>query len=159
MKETQIQIFLLIAFLFFAVPASITDIKKLVIPNWCSFSGILVISILRLCILKDNFLSTLVNLIAGALFFYTVRYVTGKRLGMGDVKFSALMGVFNRFPGWFTAVFIASISALLFTLAACAAGKIKRESKVPFAPFLSAGSIGAYFLHNVLISFIQGYLH
>ena len=153
------QILLLISFIFFSIPASVIDIKKLIIPDWCVLTGIPVISVLRFFILNENLLLILSNMIAGALLFYAVRYVTGNKLGMGDVKFSALMGVFNRFPDWFTAVLIASISALLFTLTALAAGKIQRESKIPFAPFLSAGSIGAYFFHHSLISIIQGYLH
>ncbi|MCK5201790.1 MAG: hypothetical protein KAR21_25730, partial [Spirochaetales bacterium] len=65
----------------------------------------------------------------------------------GDVKFAALMGVFIGFPGWFAAAGLASLLGLIFASAGLISGKLNKSSKIPFAPFLTVGSIGAYFIN------------
>lgn len=66
---------------------------------------------------------------------------------MGDVKFSAMTALFTGLRGWFTAVGIGSVSALLFAAAGIATGKLDRNSRIPLAPFITAGAVTAFFIH------------
>ncbi len=153
-KITVSPIFFII-FLFFAGSACVTDIKHRRIPDWSVFTGIAVLSALRLFMFHDAPLIIAAEVSAGPLIFMGIRLLTKGKLGMGDVKFAALMGVFTGFPGWFTAAAFASFSGLLFALSGIAAGKLNRNSKIPFAPFLTAGSIFASFINPVLLGKIS----
>ena len=148
-----------ISFLIFASTACVTDIKYRRIPDWTTFLGIGILSVLRLFLLKDTPVIILAELFYGVILFLGIRILTGGKLGMGDVKFAALMGLFNGFPQWFTAVAIASFSGLLFMLAGMAIGKLNRNSRIPFAPFLTAGSIGAFITAPELLKTVGRYMH
>ncbi len=137
------QDFSLVIFLLFSIPACAADIKHNRIPNQTVYPAILILTALKL-ICRIPFSAFLPGLFAGALIFYAIRVFTGGKMGMGDVKFAALMGLFNGFPYWFTAVFIASLTALIFILPGIVTGRIHTDTKIPFAPFLTAGSIMAY---------------
>jgi len=89
----------------------------------------------------------LLEMISGSLIFIGIHLLTNGKLGIGDVKYAALMGVFIGFPGWFVAAGLASILGLIFVLAGLISGKLNKSSKIPFAPFLTAGTIGAYFVN------------
>ena len=137
------QHFSLVIFLLFSIPACAIDIKHRRIPNLTVFPAILMLTVLKL-ICRIPLSCFLPGLFAGALVFYAIRIFTGGRLGMGDVKFAALMGLFNGFPHWFTAVLTASIAALLFILPGVITGRIHADTKIPFAPFLTLGSLLAF---------------
>lgn len=137
----------LTAFIMFSIPASVIDIKHKRIPDWIVFPGIAVLLGLRAFSFRDPTLKILLEMIAGSLILFGIRLSTKGKLGMGDVKFAALMGVFIGFPGWFIATGLASILGLVFASAGLASGKLNKSSKIPFAPFLTVGSIGAYFVN------------
>jgi len=148
-------LFLLI-FIIFSIPASVIDIKLKRIPDWIVFPGIAVLFGLRVFCFGDPAIKILLEMIAGSLFFFGIRLFTKGKLGMGDVKFAALMGVFIGFPGWFIAAGLASFFGLLFAAAGMLSGRLDRNSRIPFAPFLTLGSIGAYFAAPILLKTITG---
>jgi len=142
----------LTAFIMFSIPASVIDIKQKRIPDWIVFPGIVVLLGLRAFSFRDPIIKIIVEMLAGSLFFFGIRLFTKGKLGMGDVKFAALMGVFIGFPGWFIATGLASILGLLFAVLGLFFGKTNKNTRIPFAPFLTVGSIGAYFVnYNFLL--------
>ena len=144
----------IITFLIFSIPASVVDIKNKRIPDWTVLSGITVLSALRFCCFGDSAGRLVLELLSGAVIFFGIRLLTKGKLGMGDVKFAALMGVFTGFPRWFAAAGFASILGLLFALIGILFGRIDKNTKIPFAPFLTVGSIGAYFVnYNILLTY------
>ncbi len=142
----------LTAFIMFSIPASVIDIKQKRIPDWIVFPGIAVLLGLRAFSFGDPAMKIVLEMIAGSLIFFGIRFLTNGKLGMGDVKFAALMGVFIGFPGWFIATGLASVLGLIFALMGLLFKKLNKSSKIPFAPFLTVGSIGAYFVdYNILL--------
>ena len=137
----------LVIFIIFSVPASIIDIKQKRVPDWIVFPGVAVIIGLRVFCLGDPLMQLLLEMIAGSLILFGIRLLTIGKLGMGDVKFAALMGVFIGFPKWFIAAGLASLIGLLFAVIGLLSGMINTNTKIPFAPFLTAGSIVAYFIN------------
>ncbi len=151
-------ILILLFFIVFSLPVCVTDIKYRRIPDWCVISGTAVLFALRLFLFKEPSARLLLYIIPGPLLLMAVRLITKGKLGIGDVKFAAFMGIFNGFPGWFVALGFASLSGLLFALAGLGTGKLNRRSRIPFAPFLTAGSIGAWFAGPFLLQKMAGYL-
>ncbi len=147
----------IISFIIFSsisAAASFSDIKHLRIPDILTISGTISLLSVKLAITVENPFNTACGILSAVILFMTVRLLTGGKLGMGDVKFSALMGIFLGFPGWFTAAAAASAAGLVFALAGIVSGKMHRDSKIPFAPFLTAGSIAAFFLNPWLFRII-----
>ncbi len=135
------------AFLIFSIPACVIDIRQRRIPDWTVFLGLVVLITLRFFSLRDSAERILLDMISGFLFLFGIRFLTKGKLGMGDVKFAALMGVFIGFPGLFVATGLASLLGLMFALIGIYSGRINNNSKIPFAPFLTVGSIYAYFVN------------
>ena len=152
--RTYKSILFLVTFLIFSLAASVIDIRQKRIPDWIVFPGAAVLLVLRAINFGDPLVRILLEMLSGPIIFFGIRIFTKGKLGMGDVKFAALMGVFIGFPGWFAAAGLASILGLMFALTGQILGRINKSSRIPFAPFLTAGSIGAYFVnYSVLINF------
>jgi leader peptidase (prepilin peptidase)/N-methyltransferase len=86
------------------------------------------------------------SLLGGALafaLFWCVWYFFRGRLGMGDVKFAPVVGVFCGAAGFFAATFVAAVLGLVLALALIALDRANARVKIPFAPFLSAGGVAA----------------
>ncbi len=142
-------------FLIFSVPASVIDIKQKRIPDLIVFPAVVVLSAFRKISFGDPLIRILLEILLGYLIFIGIRFLTKGKLGMGDVKFAALMGVFIGFPGWFVATGLASLFGLVFAVIGLLSGRIDKKTKIPFAPFLTAGSIAAFFLNYDILLKIQ----
>ncbi len=151
MDELHRNILFLSVFIMVSIPASIIDVKYRIIPDWCVISGSVILFFLRLYISRDVLLIISLDMFSGPFIFMMIRLISRGKLGMGDVKFSALMGLFLGFPGWFAALSAASFLGLLFAAAGCIAGALNKTSRIPFAPFLTAGSIGVYLLTPLIL--------
>ncbi|MCL2793557.1 MAG: A24 family peptidase [Spirochaetaceae bacterium] len=87
----------------------------------------------------------LLNLFSGAVIFtifFVIYYFVG-RMGFGDVKYVAVLSYGLGFKGVYVAVVIATVSCLLLFLIGYFFLDWTRKTKLPFAPFLSAGAISS----------------
>lgn len=127
-----------IIFLGFSLPISIIDIKTRRIPDILSVSCFFLIFVIRLYHSPETVpLFLAASLFAFALFFCIAFGTRG--LGFGDVKFAAVIGLVCGFPGILAALLTASVLALLAALFLSLLRR-KRDA-IPFAPFLSAGTL------------------
>ena len=130
--------FVSIIFFAFLIYISVTDFKTLIIYDKILLPMALV-GIFFDCV------NLLINLQEAVLFsalsfilMFVIFKISGGGLGGGDVKFSAVLGLWLG-EKIFSATFLASIFAAIFTLIYFAKNHDKKV-KLPFAPFLSAGS-------------------
>jgi prepilin signal peptidase PulO-like enzyme (type II secretory pathway) len=65
----------------------------------------------------------------------------GKWVGLGDVKLGAFMGLALGWQVAAVSVFLANMIGCLVVLPGLILGKLKRDSQVPFGPFLIAGFV------------------
>ncbi len=138
---------LLTCFLLFSVPASIVDIREKRIPDSIVLCGAVLLTVLRVWGQGDPLIRVISEAAGGILLLFAIRCATHGKLGMGDVKFAGLMGIFIGFPSWFVATALASVLGLLIVYFGILCEIADKHTKIPFAPFLSAGSIGAYYIH------------
>jgi prepilin signal peptidase PulO-like enzyme (type II secretory pathway) len=139
----------LFVFLGFALPISFIDIRSYRIPDVLSIPCFLLILILHI---RDN-PGLLPNFLAAAFFsalvFFLIRLAT-RGLGLGDVKFAALTGLFCGLP-WAWAAFLLAAIAGLGAAPFLASRKTKKNPPlIPFAPFLSLGAVAAYGLSRYI---------
>lgn len=77
------------------------------------------------------------------LFLFIVIITRGLGMGLGDVKFSLVMGLFLGYPGIVHALYIAFLTGALAAVILILGKKKKLRQTIPFGPFLILGMFGA----------------
>lgn len=97
--------------------------------------------------IADNHLGVLLNMIAavlvgGGIFYLIFQVSKGKWIGGGDVKLGWLLGLIVGTPARAVLfIFIGSVLGSLVSLPLLVSGRLKRDSQVPFGPFLIIGAV------------------
>ncbi|MDR1949212.1 MAG: prepilin peptidase [Spirochaetaceae bacterium] len=137
-------------FVLFAVPISIADIRSYRIPDILSLPCFFIILVIRILAAPGLLLNYGGAALFGGALFFCVRLGT-RGLGIGDIKFAALIGLFCGLPAVFLAFAVAALTGILGALVRrrlarrrLSAGDSK--TLLPFAPFLSLGAVTAYLL-------------
>lgn len=89
-------------------------------------------------------ISSAIGAIVGAGFIWIqVALSKGKWMGRGDVWFAASIGALLAWPGVAVMLYLTYVIGGLIAVALFATGIYKRGMRIPFAPFLTLGAIGA----------------
>ena len=130
-------------FLLAALPVTAVDLRERRIPNLAVATG------LALAIwwgwsrgvpaLADCMLGGALGIVTLGAVWLAFR----GRLGMGDVKFAAVVGAFCGSAGFYLAAFVAALLGLLTALVLIAMDRRNVRARIPFAPFLSIGGTAA----------------
>jgi prepilin signal peptidase PulO-like enzyme (type II secretory pathway) len=136
----------LLIFLAFALPASVIDIRSRRIPDLLVFPCLAAVFVFLLLAQTEALPNRLAAALLSALFFFALRRVAGG-LGLGDVKFAALIGLCCGLPLACAAFLAAALTGIAGCLVFRRGGK---EKPLPFAPFLTAGTAAAFVLSKFL---------
>ena len=125
------------------VALAVYDIKWMILPDKIVFLliGIALFSIM-IQLLTGRPINDLYGIIwsviiGGGIFWVIFQVSKGKWIGGGDVKLGFLLGLLVAKPEYaFLLLFLASLIAMLFTMPLLITKKLKKDSKVPFGPFL-----------------------
>jgi prepilin signal peptidase PulO-like enzyme (type II secretory pathway) len=179
--ELGVALFFVLSFLFWPLPlSSILDIARLVIwlisgvglailfiydtkwsilPDGVNYFviGLGVINAAIVLVTTQNITMSLMGILGSVLILsglYWVIYVLsrGKWIGFGDIKLG--LGLALLLSDWklaFVALFTANLVGSLLVLPAVLAGKLKRNSRVPFGPLLIIGFVVAGLAGNYLL--------
>ena len=128
--------------LFFLIAAAVTvfDVKEYRIPDYLTLGGLFVLGFLKLLLGQSAIGLIAAQCCLGYATFWLIHRVTGGRLGLGDAKYSALIAVAVGVLPWFVALFIASVAGLIFAFIGIVFFGRKRQTRIPFAPFLTLGA-------------------
>lgn len=86
--------------------------------------------------------------------FFVLWYISPKGMGFGDVRLSAVIGIFLGWIGpWHIALglFLAFLSASAIGIALMLAGRKGRKDAIPFGPFLALGALVAMLVGEPLL--------
>ena len=73
-------------------------------------------------------------------------YVLSKGgMGLGDVKYAGVLGIWTGFPGILVNLYLAFFIGGAVALLLCALHKADLKSRIPFGPCLSAGALLSFF--------------
>lgn len=149
------------------VALSVYDIKWFILPNKIIFTlyPISILFVLLNIINSNNLLKATINasvafLIGGGIFYVIFQISQGKWIGGGDVKLGGLLGLLALTPAKsILFIFLASIIGCLVSLVLILIKRMKRNSLIPFGPFLIAGLyITVLFGQNILNWYTSLYL-
>jgi len=144
-------------FVCLLIPAAIIDFKHFIIPNKISIPGIVLGAIISFFFLHNTLLTIILDIIipGGLLLMLAVIYKKG--LGMGDVKLIAMVGVFLGWQRALLGLFLGSFIGLLISIVLIIIGVMKRDSKIPFGPYIGAGSLLALFIGENILFLLFGF--
>lgn len=126
---------------------SLIDIREMRIPNRVLLPGTLVtiLSMFLVGFIDGSINRALIALLGGTLslaLFFLIHLLSPTGLGMGDVKFSALIGSalsWISFPLGLIGLGISFIASSLFSLIIFVVKRKSLKRVIPFAPFMLAG--------------------
>ena len=154
----------MVLMIFFSLVIVITFID---IDVQLIFNNLLIVSLLLIIafIIIDQSLPY-INHIAGAillaLVFYLIGYI-GKliykvdSMGMGDVKYAAVIGLLLGWEKGILAFVIAFVSAAVIIVVISLYKKVSNKQRMPFGPFLSIGCFAAFFWGNDILNWYLGF--
>jgi prepilin signal peptidase PulO-like enzyme (type II secretory pathway) len=126
-----------IIFSIFSFTIAVSDLKTGAVPRIAFVFAFPVFFVL--CLLSEDSHSALI-ILAGALLglsiFLFAFVISGKRLGLADVWYSAFIGLVLGPWMWYAAMFCACIAGIVYIL-----GSGRR--RIPFIPLMALGSVAA----------------
>lgn len=138
------------------VVISFIDIEFHIIPNTLVLIGLVAGIALGLMRPGSPVWFMALGLTAGFGLMLIVALLSGGRMGYGDVKLSAVLGVFLGWQAVLLAIFFAFAMGAVYGLILMLAFGKSRKTPVPFGPFLAAAAIAAYLWSEPIILW---YLH
>jgi len=135
------EILIKLLFSIFSFAIAMSDIKTGMVPRIAFALAFPVF--FALCLLSEDPIPPEV-LAAGALLglfvFLAAYFVSGKKLGLADVWYAALIGLVLGPWLWYAAVFCACIAGITYMIAF-------KKRKIPFIPLMALGSAIVNFFH------------
>ncbi|MCK5686214.1 prepilin peptidase [bacterium] len=146
------------------ITISFIDFDHQIIPDIISLPGIIIFAssfyFLPEMTIKKVILGILTgggSLYAVAFFYYLLKKQEG--MGGGDIKLLAMIGAATGVKGVIFTIFAGSLSGTIFGIFIMIGSKITdTKLKIPFGPFLSAGTILYIFYGEQIINWYIGYL-
>ena len=121
------------------VVIALIDLDHLIIPNWLTFPLIVAGIILRT--FQGEWSSALLGGLVGGGLLFLVVLVYPKGMGLGDVKFLTMTGVFLGWHKVLATLFLGSILGTLIMVPLLLLKRIDRKTPFPFGPFLVAATL------------------
>ena len=163
--ESGVALGLSLFYLFILITISIYDLRYFEIPDEVILIGIAVAFLATL--LKSSIAPDLFNALIGAIIpltFFGLQYLIshywitshGDWIGLGDLRIAVFMGLILGWEKILLALFLAYLIGSIISLAFITAGKLTRQSCVPFGPFLALGTIVAFFWGQGVLDWYLG---
>jgi len=164
---TDVRIIIPFFFLCALIVSTFIDLKHKIILNVITFPGIIIGFIASFFMPTPGVVDSFTGIVAGGGILISIalvyHFVTGKEgMGVGDIKFLAMIGAFIGWKGVLFTLFTASIIGAVVGVAVMAI--FSRDSKyaLPFGPFLALGAVfylfyGGFLIQWYIRSVIQGF--
>lgn len=153
---------LVLAFLYLAavsIALALIDLdthtlpNRIVIPSY--FVGAILLGVTAL-VNRDyaSILRALVGMCVLGLFYFALALIYRGGMGMGDVKFAGVLGLFLGYLGWevlLVGAFSAFVLGGFFALALIILRRANRTSGIPFGPWMLTGAwVGIFFSTTIV---------
>ncbi len=138
-------------FLCFAVCASLVDYKKMIVPDS------MVVVLFIIAVINTVFFNRDIASIYGMLFmfivFFLIIFIFPGGFGGGDLKYSAVLGLFSGLQHSILILEVALVSGSIFGIIFVILKKSGLKVKIPFSPFLTLGLVVSIFFGTDILLF------
>ena len=130
---------------------SMIDLKYYAVPDSLNFAALI------FALIQSNFLNHLIDALLAAFALWLLGFIVSKlakkdTLGEADIIVAATMAALLGFPGFFIAMFLSAILALIPSLLA-------KDRMVPFVPFLALATLITYLNKELLLHLLEVLLY
>ena len=134
-----------ILFVLFSLIIAAADIKTGMIPRLAFVIAFPLFFILLCMFGEETFfpVMAIAGMLVGLFVFLLAYLITGKKLGLADVWYSALIGMVLGPWWWYAAIGCACTIGIMYML-------ISKRQKIPFIPLMALGSIAIVFFLEFL---------
>lgn len=141
------------AFFFsFLFAGSIIDLEHRIIPDKLNLVGAIG-GLFFILLSEPGIFTGLLGLMIGGGLMLALAFLSRGGMGGGDIKLTAVMGLFLGWQGVLLAVFIASVlGSIIGILCNLNKGKKIGKAAIPFGPFLSLGGMAVFMYGNQIIN-------
>ena len=122
------------------IPSAVRDIRTKRINGYIIIIGILTALSIREILLGQSSLRLLIDMLPGA-FMLAVAFFSRERIGKGDALMLIFVGALAGAETVLFAMFVSMMIAAVLSTVLLVLRKVKRDTKIPFIPFLSIGVI------------------
>lgn len=164
LSGAQIAIFVLWLVLLIGLLALLVyDLRWMLLPNRIVYPLMSLAAVQAIIAIASNHrpLTTLLNivlaiLVGGGIFYALFQLSKGKWIGGGDVKLGFLLGIIAGTPARsFLVIFVAALSGSLISLPLLVNKRLKRNSVIPFGPFLILAMVIVQLAGAAILSWYQ----
>ncbi len=144
--------------LLIVIPITVIDIFHFLIPDVLTLPAL---ALAIVCAFLPGGITPLqcgLGIIAGGGFLYCAGFLgervlrRGNAMGFGDVKLMALVGAAFGWKTAFLTIVLSAFTGSIVGIALLVHGKLSKDHKIPFGPFLSLGLWTTVFFGDTLIS-------
>ena len=129
-------------FAIFSVLVSAADIKTGMVPRAAFAAAFpLFLALKTLLAINKSPIEGIGGAVLGLFVFLLARYLSGGKLGLADVWYSALIGLVLGPLWWHAAIGLACVLGALYIL-------VSKRQQIPFTPLMAIGSITAGFVQG-----------
>lgn len=137
-------------FLFLVVCAAI-DLKKRSLPMWLLWAGSLGVLLISLWNTRLNLFPLFQGAVPGIV-LGIISWITREAVGYGDVWIITLLGIYLGIWDTATLVCIAFFFSSIAAVGCLVWKKFRRDTRIPFVPFLTAAYVGGGFFMRMKAS-------
>jgi leader peptidase (prepilin peptidase)/N-methyltransferase len=127
----------------------VTDIREMIIPNRIVYSGMIILTVIRLFIHPLPLLNYGLAFILGGGILLAISMIgtfilRKEGMGGGDLKLFALVGLVLGIKLTLLSIFVSSLLGTLYGVGLMIMRRYERGKHIPFGPFIAAGSLISY---------------
>lgn len=147
-------------FLSLLLVVTMIDLDHFIIPDVITLPGLVVGFFAATFILPAGWTGSLLGIALGGGILWMLAavspYLFGKEgLGGGDIKFLAMIGAFLGWQHVSMTLFLASCAGAMVGIGLMAFREMQRGQYLPFAPFLTAGTVASLFFYRELLGMYE----
>lgn len=142
-------------FLAVLVSISMVDVLHRIIPDQILITGTVLGLPLALLTSVNHLINGIIGFFAAGLFLLAIAFISRGGMGGGDIKLSAVMGLFLGWQGIIAALFLSFLIGGLAGIFLLVSGLKNRKDAIPFGPYLALGGLSAAFFGQQIVT---GYL-
>ncbi|MBO8171969.1 MAG: prepilin peptidase [Bacillaceae bacterium] len=143
-------------FAMLMITVTLSDLKYHIIPNRVVYPGILLIFLIRLWIHPLPLWDYIAGAILGSGVLLLAALLSKGGMGGGDIKLFFLIGLVLGWKGTMLALFVSFMLGGLVAAVLLMTGRVGRKDRIPFGPFIFAGTMMSFFYGE---EFLFWYIH
>lgn len=102
-------------------------------------------------IFGNTWSESLLGAVTGSGLLWLLYLMSRGGMGLGDVKFAGVLGIWTGFPGIVVNLYLAFFLGGTVALLLCALHKANRKTRLPFGPCLCAGAVLSFFFSSRIL--------